>query len=79
MARRNMHAVLFLSNYWQWSGSFAQYVRWVTGETIPDPDLPTMAAGDWSAFMKFSARLYRTPAANELYLAYVSQLIQRRN
>ena len=79
MARRNMHAVLFLSNYWQWSGSFAQYVRWVTGETIPDPDLPTMAAGDWSGFMKFSARLYRTPAANELYLAYVSQLIQRRN
>jgi mannan endo-1,4-beta-mannosidase len=79
MAKRNMHGVLFLSNYWQWSGSFAQYVRWVTGETIPDPDLPKMAAGDWSAFMKFSARLYRTPATNELYLAYVSHLIQRRN
>jgi mannan endo-1,4-beta-mannosidase len=79
MAKRNMRGILFLSNYWQWSGSFAQYVRWVTGETIPDPDLPKLAAGDWSGFMKFSARLYRTPAANELYLAYVAHLIQRRN
>jgi mannan endo-1,4-beta-mannosidase len=79
MAKRNLCAVLFLSNYWQWSGGFAQYVRSVTGEAIPDPDLPKIAAGDWSAFMKFSARLYRTPAANELYLAYATHLLQRRN
>ncbi len=79
VAKRNMRGVLFLSNYWQWSGSFAQYVRWVTGERIPDPDLPKLAAGDWSGFMKFSARIYQTPAANELYLAYVANLIQRRN
>ncbi len=38
---------LFLSNFWQWSGSFAQYVNWVTGENIPDPDKPVMAKGDW--------------------------------
>jgi mannan endo-1,4-beta-mannosidase len=79
MAKRDMRAILFLSNYWQWSGSFAQYVRWATGETIPDPDKPTMARGDWGGFMKFSARLYTTPAANELYRAYVSHLTQRKN
>jgi mannan endo-1,4-beta-mannosidase len=79
MAKRDMRAILFLSNYWQWSGSFAQYVRWITGEDIPDPDKPVMARGDWSAFMKFSARFYSTPAANELYLGYASHLIQRRN
>jgi mannan endo-1,4-beta-mannosidase len=79
MAKRNMRAILFLSNYWQWSGSFAQYVRWVTGETIPDPDKPIMAKGDWGGFMKFSARLYTTPAANELYLDYVDYLIKRKN
>ena len=67
MARRNMRGILFLSNYWQWSGSFAQYVRWITGETIPDPDRPEMARGDWHGFMKFSARFYTVPAANELY------------
>ena len=79
MAKRDMRGILFLSNYWQWSGSFAQYVRWTTGETIPDPDLPKIAAGDWGAFMKMSARFYATPAANELYLAYVSHLLSRRN
>ena len=79
MAKRDMRGVLFLSNYWQWSGSFAQYVRWTTGENIPDPDLPKIAAGDWGAFMKMSARFYATPAANELYLAYAAHLIQRRN
>lgn len=79
MAKRDMRAVLFLSNYWQWSGSFAQYVRWVTGEPIPDPDLPRTAAGDWGGFMKMSARFYATPAANELYLAYVDHLLGRRN
>lgn len=79
MAKRDMRAILFLSNYWQWSGGFAQYVRWVTGETIPDPDLPRMAEGDWTAFMQFSARICTTTAANELYQNYIAHLIQRRN
>lgn len=79
MARRDMKAVLFLSNYWQWSGSFAQYVRRITGENIPDPDKPLMAHGDWHAFMQFSARFYQTPAAVELYRDYVSKIILRKN
>ena len=79
MAKRDMKGILFLSNYWQWSGSFAQYVRWITGENIPDPDKPVMAKGDWHAFMQFSAKFYQTPAAVELYRDFVSLLIQRRN
>jgi mannan endo-1,4-beta-mannosidase len=79
MAKRNMRAILFVSNYWQWSGGFAQYVRWITGETIPDPDKPVMAKGDWGGFMKFSARLYTTPKADELYRGYIRHLINRRN
>lgn len=79
MAKRDMRAVLFLSNYWQWSGGFAQYVRWATGETIPDPDLPKMAEGDWTAFMQFSARIQTVPEANELYRGYIAHLTGRRN
>jgi mannan endo-1,4-beta-mannosidase len=79
MYRRDMRGILFLSNYWQWSGSFAQYVRWITGETIPDPDRPATAKGDWNGFMKFSARFYAVPAANQLYLDYVTRVIHRRN
>ncbi len=79
MARRDMRAILFLSNFWQWSGGFAQYVNWATNRAIPDPDLPTVAAGDWRAFMQMSAQLYDTAAANELYLNYAAKLINRRN
>ena len=79
MAKRDMRAVLFLSDYWQWSGSFAQYVRWITNEEIPDPDKPVMAKGDWHAFMQFSARFYKTPAAIDLYRDYVSKIISRKN
>ncbi len=79
MARRDMTAVMFLSNFWQWSGGFAQYVSAATGKAIPDPDLPTTGAGDWPGFIKFSASLYRTPAANDLYLDFVARLLQRRN
>ena len=28
MAKRNMKAVIFLSNNWEWSGGFLQYLRW---------------------------------------------------
>lgn len=79
MAKRDMRGILFLSNYWQWSGSFAQYVRWITGAQIPDPDKPVMARGDWHGFMEFSAKFYQTPGAIELYRGYVSQLVRRRN
>jgi len=79
MGKRDMRAILFLSNYWQWSGSFAQYVNWITHQPIPDPDLPTQARGDWGGFMRFSARLYITPEANNLYRDYVTHVIQRRN
>jgi mannan endo-1,4-beta-mannosidase len=79
MARRNMRGILFVSNYWQWSGGFAQYVRWAGGGEIPDPDKPAIGRGNWGGFMKFSAQLYTTPAANQLYLDYIAGLIKRRN
>lgn len=79
MAKRDMRGILFLSNYWQWSGGFAQYVRWATGENIPDPDRPVIAGGDWHAFMQFSATFYQNPGANELYREYISRLLNRRN
>jgi mannan endo-1,4-beta-mannosidase len=28
MSKRNMHAVLYLSNNWEWSGGFLQYLNW---------------------------------------------------
>ena len=78
MAKRDQRAVLYLTNYWQWSGGMAQYVCWATGEAIPDPDQPP-GGGDWGAFMRFSARFYRTPEAQKMFRASLSHLLTRRN
>lgn len=37
MGKRKMHAVLYLSNNWEWSGGFLQYLHWnrqIDGETL---------------------------------------------
>jgi mannan endo-1,4-beta-mannosidase len=75
MAKRDMKAVIFLNNYWQWSGGMSQYVAWVTGEPIIDPDV----SGDWSGFMQASASFYRLKEAQELFRKYMDTVINRRN
>lgn len=75
MAKRNMKAVIFLNNYWQWSGGMSQYVAWITGEPIIDPDV----SGDWSGFMQASASFYRFEEAQELFRKYMNTVVNRRN
>ena len=75
MAKRNMKAVLFLNNFWQWSGGMSQYVVWATGEKIIDPDV----SGDWPGFIEQSASFYRLPEAQTQYRRYVESIITRKN
>ena len=32
LGKRDMQAVLFLNNSWEWSGGYGQYLEWATGE-----------------------------------------------
>jgi mannan endo-1,4-beta-mannosidase len=75
MAKREMKAVLFLNNFWQWSGGMSQYVSWLTGEEVFDPDV----TGDWNGFMQNSARFYHMPQAQALYQSAIKQVIARVN
>ncbi len=61
MARRDMLAVIYLNNYWEWSGGMAQYVSWRDGEPVPNPVHPEYT---WDQFMNFSARFYGHAEAN---------------
>ncbi|SVB38372.1 uncharacterized protein METZ01_LOCUS191226 [marine metagenome] len=76
MAKRDMKAVVYLNNYWVWSGGMAQYVSWDTGEPYPNPHTETY---HWSEFMDFSARFYSLPQAIEMSHNYIRQFIPRRN
>lgn len=75
MARRDMKAVLYVNNFWQWSGGMSQYVAWFNGKPVLDPDI----TGDWNSFMDNSASFYREPKAQEAFRSVVRQLIGRRN
>jgi mannan endo-1,4-beta-mannosidase len=75
MRKRDMKAVIYLNNYWQWSSGMSQYVNWVTGEPVIDPDV----SKDWEGFMQMSASFYRLEQAQALFRKYVNAVVSRRN
>lgn len=75
MAKRELKAVLYLNNFWQWSGGMSQYVSWFTGKPVFDPDV----TNEWNPFMENSASFYRLEAAQQLYRAVIKHVITRKN
>ena len=61
MKKRQMTAVICLSNFWPWSGGFAQWVSWTEGSSIPYP--PPHPGGSWATFQDYSSRFYTLPRA----------------
>ncbi len=74
IGKRKIYGVLFLNNFWQWSGGMSQYVNWVDGSQIVDP-----TKGDWNSFYDYTSSFYANQKANELWHQYVKMLINRRN
>lgn len=76
LAKRDMKAVLYLGNFWHWSGGLAQYVNWATGDSIP---YPPPAEGDWQTFEKYTARFYKNRKAKNCYRKIVKLIVERQN
>lgn len=77
MAKRKMVAVVCLNNMWPWSGGFAQYVNWTTGEPIPYP--PPAPNGKWLKYMNFSASFFKHQAAQAAYFQHIATILNRTN
>ena len=76
MDKRDMKAVLFLNNYWQWTGGMAQYHAWFYDGKVPDPDDPKVGYGK---FMDYSTEFYRDEKAKEQFKKYLQMIVTRRN
>jgi mannan endo-1,4-beta-mannosidase len=76
MAKRNMVAILFLNNAWEWSGGFSQYVNWTTGDSIPYPDTD---GHTWSEFMAFSGTFLPCAGCQELFRKHIQFMLGRTN
>ena len=75
MGKRHMHGVLFLNNYWEWSGGMVVYNVW-SGKEAVDPADTTKG---WGAFMQFSAEFYANQKADSMYREYVRRIVTRVN
>ena len=76
MDKRNMYAVVYLNNFWVWSGGMSQYMSWLGNVAVPNPFLPPY---DWGKFMNFSATFYTSEEGNRLFRQYLEMLINRKN
>ena len=63
---------------WQWSGGFASYVAWATGEPVPVMG-PGASDAMWQSHQKFAIRFYESAPAKALWFGFVRTLLLRRN
>lgn len=76
IGRRGMKAVLYLTNFWEWSGGMATYLLWTNGGRYIDMNDP---AHPWPAFPDFVSGFYRSSEAVALYHDHVRRIVGRVN
>jgi mannan endo-1,4-beta-mannosidase len=75
MGKRNLKAVVFLSNNWEWSGGFQQYLIW-NGQ-VPD-ELKTRKL-NWDEQRDIVSKFYSCEPCKESYNKQVSLILDRTN
>ena len=76
MAKRDMRAVLYLTNFWEWSGGIMTYLSWVNGGRYIDMNDP---AHPWPAFPDFASDFYTSSRAVGMYHDWVRDMVTRTN
>jgi len=75
MGKRNMTAVLYLNNFWQWSGGMTQYMSWIEGTPAIDPNV----SKDYEAFCEKSASFYKSKKAQDEWHKAIKKVVTRVN
>ncbi len=72
--RRDMKLVIFLNNFWDWSGGMPQYLSW----TGSGPALAVESA-PWKEYNRVLSSFYTNEAAQAMYRRYFAMLLDRTN
>lgn len=75
MDKRKMHAVLFLSNNWEWSGGFLQYLSW--NKVITDSTMKSKL--NWDDLRDNTSKFYTCNSCIEDYKKQVHLIVNRVN
>ena len=76
MGRRNIRTVLYLTNFWEWSGGMMTYLYWTNGRRYVNMNDP---AHPWPEFPDMSSEFYGHAAAVGMFDDYVRAVVGRRN
>jgi len=75
LSKREMKAVIFLSNNWEWSGGFLQYLNWngkITDEQLQNPM-------EWDDMRDHISRFYSCENCIKQYQNQVKKILKRKN
>ncbi len=72
---RDMSAVLYLANAWEWSGGFIQYLQWA-GEVDNDFDADGCS---WTEYRAAAAKFVQSDKAKEILNNHIRYIISRTN
>ena len=81
MGKRDMTAVLYFNNSWEWSGGYTQYVAWATGSEVPVPT-PGVEGWDgegWTRYMESARQFVKNKRARDLFTNHVLYIVNRTN
>ncbi|GGB76377.1 endo-1,4-beta-mannosidase [Flavobacterium suaedae] len=76
MRKRDMHAVLYLTNNWEWSGGMAQYLEWNGKGKLPNPNIPP---NTWPQFMEYTKQFHSCEPCMEAFNNHIKFILSRTN
>ena len=71
LEKRDMHAVIYLNNAWDWSGGFGFYLKECGYGDSPN----TNEDGGYNRYVEYCSNFAREPKALELYYNYIKCII----
>jgi mannan endo-1,4-beta-mannosidase len=74
LGKRNMYAVLFINNSWEWSGGYGQYLNWAG-----KGDVPEEGVRDWIKFQKHVSQYAGCEECKELFFNHIKHVLGRIN
>lgn len=74
LGKRDMTAVLYLNNSWEWSGGYSVYLQWSGHGKAVVP-----ALDGWPAYMEYVKQYQQSDSAKALFAKHVNYIVTRTN
>ncbi len=76
LKKRDMDAILYLTNNWEWSGGMAKYLEWNGYGKVPNPNLKP---NTWPQFMSYTAQFHQCEPCKKAFLEHIKFMLNRKN